>query len=140
MSTLETYLDILRQTGADLVQLEAGQPVAVVVQGRKPAVGGAPVSGRAIAQIAEGLLTPAQLHELAAPKTITYEHAGEPYVVQISRRDGELCVAMRHADRDVPMHVQRPEPPRAAAQPEPSRAVAQPEPSRPPSRPAPSRV
>ena len=101
MSSLSSYLDILRQTRADELRLAPGEPVAVLVAGRAPAQGGAPVSAAALQTLAQELLTPRELRELTAirPHRSTQEHDGVEYAVEFSRRGSELVVSLRPVGR-----------------------------------------
>jgi len=108
VSSLISYIDILRQTQADEVRLTPGEPIAVVVAGRGPTQGGAPVTAAALQQLAAELLTPSELREVTAirPHRTTHEHLGEQYVIDVGRRGNDVFVSLR------PMRAvgRRPEP------------------------------
>src|SRR5688572_23358166 len=97
MSSLASYIDILRQTQADEVRLLPGEPVTVVVAGRGPTPGGAPVSAATLQQLASELLTPSELREVTAirPHRSTHEHLGEAYIVDVGRRGNDVFVSVR---------------------------------------------
>ncbi len=113
MSSLASYIDILRQTQADEVRLLPGEPVTVVVAGRGPMPGGAPVSAATLQQLASELLTAMELREVTAirPHRTTHEHLGEEYVVDVGRRGNDVFVSLR------PMRAigRRPEPDKTRA-------------------------
>ncbi len=100
MSGLSHYLDILRQTGADEVRLVPREPVAVIMAGRRPTVGGSPVSTRALTAVVDALLTQEQQRELASrAQTVAHEDGDDHFSIEISRQGNELVVSLRRAAR-----------------------------------------
>ncbi|MBC8069702.1 MAG: hypothetical protein IAG13_15300, partial [Deltaproteobacteria bacterium] len=99
MSTVGPYLDILRQTGADEVRLVPREPVSVILAGRKPSVGGSPLSTRALAAMIDELLSPAQQRELElrGRQSVTQEHGDDQFLIEISRQGSETIVSLRRA-------------------------------------------
>jgi twitching motility protein PilT len=130
VASLTAYIDILRQTQADEVRLTPGEPVMVVVAGRGPTQGGAPVSAAALQQLAADLLSPSELREVAPnrPHRTSHEHLGEDYVIDFSRRGSDMLVSLRPLravmQRPEPTAPQRPAP--QARAPEPGTPIARP--------------
>ncbi|HWB80029.1 MAG TPA: hypothetical protein VG755_33925, partial [Nannocystaceae bacterium] len=140
MASFSLYLDLLRQTGADEVRLVPREPVAVIMAGRRPTVGGSPVSTRMLGAMVDELLSPEQQRELTTrAQTIAHRDGDDHFAIEISKQGNELVVSLRRsvaAPRSAaptPVRNQGSEPIRLAAEREPTRAaVERVEPMRPP--------
>ncbi|MBL8612920.1 MAG: Flp pilus assembly complex ATPase component TadA, partial [Myxococcales bacterium] len=126
MSSLIPIIQMIQQSGAELVQLVPGEPGVAVVGGKSHRMGSQPVAARATQEMAQEVMA---LDEIPAAgeraRVVRHEIDGVTYVIEVARQPAGITLAIRPPAKGG-VKAAAPAPPPAAAAPAPAPAPASP--------------